>query len=164
MYKYRISTCYVEHRVLCHHNCGYHIESLLYPSLGQRDLISASEAIWLHNIVEQSAMYSASTVLRETLDCFLLNHELIAELKAYTWFDFPVLDTSIPICICVAIKSILMATIIVYTKVYSLFQICFAATRWTHLGWTRYWLKVLTAKQMSGLVFVRYINDPMICL
>jgi hypothetical protein len=71
----------MEHRVLCHHNCGNHIESLLYPSSGQRDLISASEAIWLHNIVEQSAMYSASTVLRETLDCFLLNHELIADLK-----------------------------------------------------------------------------------
>src|SRR5713226_8234656 len=71
----------MEHRVICHHNCGYHIESLLCPSSGQRDLISASEAIWLHNLVEQSAMYFASTVLRETLDCFLLNHELIADLK-----------------------------------------------------------------------------------
>ena len=44
-------------------------------------MISTSEAIWLHNLVEQSAMYSASTVLRETLDYFLLNHELIADLK-----------------------------------------------------------------------------------
>ena len=60
---------------------GYHIESLLCPYSGQRYLISASEAIWIHNLVEQSAMYSASTVLRETLDCFLLNHELIADLK-----------------------------------------------------------------------------------
>ena len=34
-----------------------------------------------YNLVEKSAMYSASTVLRETLDCFLLNHELIADLK-----------------------------------------------------------------------------------
>ena len=75
--------------------------------------ILASEAIWLHNIVEQSAMYFASTVRRETLDCFLLNHELIADLKAYTWFYFPVWDTSSPIYICVAIQSILMATIIV---------------------------------------------------
>ena len=31
--------------------------------------------------VEQNAMYSASTVLRETLDCFLLNHEIIADPK-----------------------------------------------------------------------------------
>ena len=84
----------MEHRVLCHH-----IESLLYPSSGQRDLISASEAIWLHNIVEQSAMYSASTMLIETLDCFLLNHELIVDLKKH-----------IPD---VAIQSILMATVIV---------------------------------------------------
>ena len=74
----------LEHGLLCHHNCGYHIESLLCPSSGQRDLISSFEAIWLHNLVEQSAMYSASTVLRETLDCFLLNHELIADFKAYT--------------------------------------------------------------------------------
>ena len=44
-------------------------------------MISTSEAIWLHNVVEQSAMYSASIVLRETLDCFLLNHELIVDLK-----------------------------------------------------------------------------------
>ena len=57
-----------EHRVLCHHNYGYHIES-------------ASEAIWLHNLADQSTMYLASAVLRETLDCFLLNHELIVDLK-----------------------------------------------------------------------------------
>ena len=63
------------------YNSGFHIESLLCPSSGQRDLILASEAIWLHNLVEQYAMYSASTVLRETLDCFLLNHELIEDLK-----------------------------------------------------------------------------------
>ena len=52
----------------------------LYQSSGQRDLISASKAIWLHNLAEQSAMYSASAMLRETLDYFLLNHELIADL------------------------------------------------------------------------------------
>ena len=32
-------------------------------------------------LVEQAAMYFASAMLRETLDCFLLNHELIADPK-----------------------------------------------------------------------------------
>ena len=41
---------------------------------------------------------------------------------------------------------------------------CFAATRWTRLGWTRYWIKVFIAKQMYGLLFVKYINDPKIYL
>ena len=53
--------------------------SLLYPSSRQRDLILASEAIWICNLAEQSAMYSAPAVLRETLDYFLLNHEIIAD-------------------------------------------------------------------------------------
>ena len=71
----------MEHRVLYYHNSRYHIESMWYPFSGQGDLISASEAIWLYNLAEQSAMYYAFVVLRETLDCFLLNHELIAYPK-----------------------------------------------------------------------------------
>ena len=29
--------------------------------------------------VKQDAMYSASAVLRETMDCFLINHEIMAD-------------------------------------------------------------------------------------
>ena len=60
------------------------------------DFSTIFESIWLQNLVEQYAMYSASTVLSETLDCFLLNHELIADPKQKHLPN----DTSIPICIC----------------------------------------------------------------
>ena len=55
-----------------------HRITLVSNSMSNRPDISFQSHI-ASQLVEQAAMYYASAVLRATLDCFLLNHEIIVD-------------------------------------------------------------------------------------
>ena len=65
-------------------------------------------------LVEQAAMYYASIVLRAILDCFLLNHEIIADPRQKHPLDVIFLSETLPAQYApIAIHSVIMVSIIV---------------------------------------------------
>jgi hypothetical protein len=76
-------------------------------------------------LAEHATMYSASTVLRAILDCFLLCHEIIADpkLKHHPEVFFPVRNTSCPICINISTQCEIMISIIAETMIYCTFKV-----------------------------------------
>jgi hypothetical protein len=68
----------VEHRILCHFNA--HRIAVALISKSNRPVSNFQSHI-ASQLAEHASMYSASAVLRAILDCFLLCHEIIVDLK-----------------------------------------------------------------------------------
>ena len=126
-------------------------------------MISSSEAIWLHNSAGQSAIYSASVVIRETPDCFLPNHELKADPKQKYLLDVLFLSEILPA------QS---ASIYTHGCHHSIDQSLQSLSDISShvlqlLGepvLVEQDIDLRCSKKMYGLVFFKYINDSMICL
>ena len=90
-------------------------------------------------------------MLSATQDCFLLNQEIIPDpiLKQHPKFLFL---SMVNILICIVLEPIINYTLQVPHNMLCSNQV--------NMSWI--WLNVFTTKKISGVVFIRYIKDPII--
>ena len=152
-----------------HQACHWSNELHLGQRLGQhiRNLLICGNVLELPNSLVHpiTDMFFVSSVECHTrlLPTMPRNHRW-SQVEATSWGAFLVSDTTGPIWICIANQSKFVIRSIPEAIMNRTLSICFPAIKWTYLGSTIYWLKVFTTKHIYGLVFIKYINEPIICL
>jgi hypothetical protein len=109
-----------------------------------------------------------AAVLSATDFCFLVAHEIISEPKLKHSPEVLFLSSALPAqfelvnpCSFTSLFEAYLKPYIIVPRRY--LKICFAATHYSCLGSTWNWLNMFTAKHMFGLVFTKYIKEPINC-
>ena len=137
------------------------VGSRIWPNYPAKSVRSQTTSL----AAELATIYSASAVLRATEFCFLLHQEITAEPRLKQHLEVLFLSAvhlaqseSVNPC---DFKSHSESYRRPYPTVPRKYlSTCFAAIQWIYLGSHMNWLRAFTAKQIFGLVFVRFIKDP----